>query len=90
MTYQSFYIFEEKGFRSLSSNNFCHIKKQCTSGFLKAKSFTCQRECLTRKSGTQYIEIIRNLLFGSLFGYITERYFAKVDDICFLSLRIPF
>ena len=57
---KSFHVFKKKCLWLLPSKNFSHVKEKSTSSFFKAKTFTCKRKRLTRKSCTKNIKVVRD------------------------------
>ena len=90
MNYQSFDIFQEECLRLIPAKNFCYIKEQSASCFLKSQSFTCKRECLTRKSSAKYVKTLWYFILDRLLGYVTEGNVTIVGIVSLSCLFIPF
>src|SRR5574344_51672 len=90
MNLQSLDVLKEYCYRSFFSKNFRHIEEECTASFFKASFSAGKRKCLTRKTCTKYIKVIRNVTFRRIFGYISKRHFTIIGKICLLCLFVPF
>ena len=96
---QVLYVFKIKGLRTMAADDISDIEKECSLSFVLESSFaaeaillrdTCNGERLARESGTENVEMLRNVGFGFLLCDVTKRHITEVSHVGLLRVLVPF